>query len=476
MADSPLIALVKLTPKEAVAYLQKRNQLTQSFNWQDVWQEEHAHQFTVSRLANLDILESMRDGILSSVKGDSSRQDWTKNAKELLIQAGWWGKKSLSDPATGEIVTTTFDPPRLKLIFDTNTRMAYAAGLWQRIDRNKNTHPYIRYITRRDERVRLSHKSWDNVTLPVDDPFWKTHYPPNGWRCRCRAMSISQADYDAGMSPNGERLNKTAPDVQYKDWTNKRTSVVERVPVGIDPGFGYNPGMARADSLVMIETQKLATAAPAVATQYSSTKNIASSAFIGQRPDLFSHPPVEVSVLSGKEFGSISSNAELALAADALLRAAQKGAGFPNQDTGWVLGVNKKGRDKMGDNADQTAAESIAVAALDVLALHAVVAERHLDAAHQNPDVTAILRLYAPLVIGGKLYRVKLTVKDYKSGNKLLHALDAVEIENAPLGIFPAYSIAGAIQQGQPTTGRTVTIVHLLKNATLEDGSPFKHD
>lgn len=261
MADSPLIALVKLTPKEAVAYLKQREQLTKSFNWQDVWQEEHAYQFTVSRLANLDILEAMRDGILSSVKGDSSRQDWTKNAKELLIQAGWWGKKSLSDPTTGDIVTTTFDPPRLKLIFDTNTRMAYAAGLWQRIERNKGTHPYIRYITRRDERVREQHRSWDNLTLPVDHSFWKTHFPPNGWRCRCRAMSISQADYDAGMSPNGERLNKTAPDVQYKDWTNKRTGAVERVPVGIDPGFGYNP--VRADSLSRVAVDKL-DAVPAV--------------------------------------------------------------------------------------------------------------------------------------------------------------------------------------------------------------------
>lgn len=257
MSDSSISALFKLTPKEAVAYLKQRDQLTKSFNWQDVWQEEHAYQFTVSRLAKLDILESMRDGILSSVKGDSSRQDWTKNAKELLIQAGWWGKKSLSDPSTGEIVTTTFDPPRLKLIFDTNTRMAYSAGLWQRIESNKQTHPYIRYITRRDERVRLSHKTWDNVTLPVDDPFWKTHYPPNGWRCRCRAMSISQADYDAGMSPNGERLIKTAPDVQYMNWTNKRSGVVERVPVGIDPGFGYNPGMARADNVLNVTRNKL---------------------------------------------------------------------------------------------------------------------------------------------------------------------------------------------------------------------------
>lgn len=290
---SPIAALFKLTPQEAVEYLQGRGQLAQTFDWRDVWQEEHAHQFTVSRLANLDILEAMRDGILASVKGDSSRRDWTKHAREILQQAGWWGKKEVLDPATGEMVTTTFDPARLKLIFDTNTRMAYSAGLWQRIERNKKSHPYIRYITKRDEKVRELHRSWDNLTLPVDHPFWKTHFPPNGWRCRCRAMSISQAEYDKGLSPLGETLNKTAPDVQYRDWLNKRTGVVERVPVGIDPGFGYNPGMrvpgqeslgARAENMVQVETAKLAAAAPAMVAEYRATSELAqrAEAFVSQ--------------------------------------------------------------------------------------------------------------------------------------------------------------------------------------------------
>ena len=258
MADkTPIAALFKLTPQEAVDYLQGRGQLAQTFNWQDVWQEEHATQFTVSRLANLDILEVMRDGITQSVNGDLSRRDWMKNTQALLEQAGWWGKKEVLDPATDETVTTTFDPARLKLIFDTNTRMAYSAGLWQRIERSKKTHPYIRYITKRDERVRLTHRAWDNLTLPVDHPFWQTHFPPNGWRCRCRATSISQAEYDKGLSPLGETLNKAAPEVKYRDWVNKRTGVVERVPVGIDPGFGYNPGMARAANLAVVARGKL---------------------------------------------------------------------------------------------------------------------------------------------------------------------------------------------------------------------------
>lgn len=279
MADkTPIAALFNLTPQEAVEYLQGRGQLAQTFSWQDMWQEEHATQFTVSRLANLDLLQSIRDGITQNVNGDLSRRDWMKNSQALLEKAGWWGKKEVLDPATGETVTTTFDPARLKLIFDTNTRMAYSAGLWQRIERNKKTHPYIRYITKRDERVRLSHRAWDNLTLPVDNPFWQTHFPPNGWRCRCRAMSISQAEYDKGLSPLGEALNKVAPKIEYRDWVNKRTGVVERVPVGIDPGFAYNPGMALTENLAGVEAQKLASAAPALATQYRATSELAAQA------------------------------------------------------------------------------------------------------------------------------------------------------------------------------------------------------
>ena len=80
--------------------------------------------------------------------------------------------------------------------------------------------------------------------------------------------------------------------------------------------------------------------------------------------------------------------------------------------------------------------------------------------------------MYAPVTIGSSVYRAKLTVKDY-GDPKRLHALSAVEIESAPLGTLPAYSGAEALQQGQPTTGRTINITDLLRGATRNDGSPF---
>lgn len=255
-----LAQLSTLPPEEAIKVMQARGLLTPTFSWMDLWQEEHAHQFTVSRLARLDLLQAVHEGILGSVKGDVSRRDFMRGIQDILVNEGWWGEKEVTDPATGEKLLTTFDANRLKLIYDVNTRQAYAAGKWQRFERNKATSPYLRYITKRDERVRASHREWDNLTLPVDHSFWNTHYPPNGWRCRCRAMSMSQAEYDKGIAPNGQELNKAEPDIEWKDWTNKKTGETQRVPKGIDPGFGYNPGKTgmRQAALEKVKSDKLA--------------------------------------------------------------------------------------------------------------------------------------------------------------------------------------------------------------------------
>ena len=169
--------------------------------------------------------------------------------------------------ATGELLTTRFNSNRLRLIFDVNTRNAYAAGQWQRFKAGKRTNPYLRYVTKRDERVRDSHKALNNLVLPVDDPFWDTHAPPNGWRCRCSLTSMSQKDYDKGLSPRGDQLNKTAPEVKYRDWYNAKTGKTERVPVGVDPGWGYNPGKVQARDAAMrtMVDEKIAKLEPGLA-------------------------------------------------------------------------------------------------------------------------------------------------------------------------------------------------------------------
>ena len=134
MSDAAEFArLRRVTPAEAVDSLKARGNLQVSTNWQDLWHEEHAQAFTVSRLTRLDILQSLHEALVKSAQGDLSRRDWNKDAKALLQQTGWWGKNAVTDTATGEQVSTTFNPSRLQLIYDINLGQAAAAGQAQRL-------------------------------------------------------------------------------------------------------------------------------------------------------------------------------------------------------------------------------------------------------------------------------------------------------------------------------------------------------
>jgi len=258
LSPSEFARLFAMPAKEAAAYLAGRDKLTVSYDWRDVYGPEHAHQFTVSRLARLDLLQSVRDAVVRVTDGDLSRRGFMSEVQAVLDKSGWWGVKQVRDPATGEIVTTRFRPSRLTLIYDMNTRTAHAAGRWERFERNKATHPYLRYITKRDKRVRASHAEWDGITLPINHLFWDTRYPPNGYRCRCRVMAMSQQEYDAGQGKGW--LKTAAPPDNLRTWTNPRTGETRQIPEGVDPGFDYNVGKAgqRARGLDRLVADKMA--------------------------------------------------------------------------------------------------------------------------------------------------------------------------------------------------------------------------
>ncbi|MBQ4278346.1 MAG: DUF935 family protein [Rikenellaceae bacterium] len=76
---------------------------------------------------------------------------------------------------------------------DTAVSSAMTARDWQGYQRNKDTLPMLRYVTAGDRRVRPSHAALDGVVRPIDDDFWKTYYPPNGFGCRCTTQQTAGA-------------------------------------------------------------------------------------------------------------------------------------------------------------------------------------------------------------------------------------------------------------------------------------------
>ena len=79
----------------------------------------------------------------------------------------------------------------------------------------------LQYRTAQDERVRASHQALADTTLPKEDPFWSSFYPPNGWRCRCTAVEVLKSKYDVSNSEKAIKAGETATTEEGKDGKNR---------------------------------------------------------------------------------------------------------------------------------------------------------------------------------------------------------------------------------------------------------------
>jgi SPP1 gp7 family putative phage head morphogenesis protein len=228
-----------LPPAEAIRHFEAKG-LKVGFNWQDVWQDEHAGAFTVAKMAQADLLADVQRSLAENLRTGATFEDWRKGIQPLLEARGWWGRKMMVDPADGVAKLVQLGSPRrLEVIYDTNMRMAYASGQYERIEKLAPARPFLRYVAVLDGRTRPAHAEWNGTILPIGDPWWDTHYPPCGWFCRCTVQQLSQRDLDR------RGWTVTAPPASpTRGWTNARTGQTQELPEGIDPGFGYHPGKA----------------------------------------------------------------------------------------------------------------------------------------------------------------------------------------------------------------------------------------
>ena len=164
-------------------------------------------------------------------------RDFSRQLTPTLQKLGWWGRKEAVDPLTGKKrLVQLGSPRRLRTIYRANLRTARAAGQWDRAQRTKRALPYLLYQLGPSEEHREEHVAWAGTLLPIDDPWWTTHMPPNGWGCKCRVRQVSrrEAQRRGGVTKR--------PPLRRREWVNKRTGEVEKVPEGIDPGWDTNPG------------------------------------------------------------------------------------------------------------------------------------------------------------------------------------------------------------------------------------------
>lgn len=243
--------------EEAIEALRRRGtNLFPSGHWAEVWQEQHQLGFTVARSAGFDIVKDIHAALMDAMERGRTFEDFKRGLIPTLQKKGWWGDTTVTDPATGETRRVELGSlRRLETIFDVNMSVSFAEGRWEQQQAVSDAFPYLRYEGVLDSKIRPQHRRWHGTILPLDHPWWKTHYPPNGWKCRCDAVSVSADD----LHRFGWKVSD-APDDGTAAWRNPATGEVTEVPAGIDPGWAYHPGdIDRAAQLAKLAMDKLVT-------------------------------------------------------------------------------------------------------------------------------------------------------------------------------------------------------------------------
>ena len=220
---------VYLTFNEAIDFFKiKVNLPTES--WTDLWEGMHSRAFVIAGATKDELLTDFRTALDKAIKDGIPLPVFQKDFDNIVKKHGWPYKGGRGW--------------RSSLIYSVNLRVAHQAGRYKQMKAVTKTRPYWQY--KHADYVahpRIEHQSWDGLILRYDDPWWNTHYTPNGWGCKCRINTLSERD----LLKLGKAGPDTAPPMEWMERTvgkngpNPRTV---KVPKGIDPGWGYNVGEA----------------------------------------------------------------------------------------------------------------------------------------------------------------------------------------------------------------------------------------
>jgi hypothetical protein len=217
---------------EQVAFFRgKLGNLVPTATWRDLWKAEHDRAFMVAGASKADLLADLAAAVDKAIVDGETIQAFRARFGEIVRRHGWHGW-------TGE-GTKAGEAWRTRVIYETNLSTSYAAGRYAQLQQGE--YPYWMYQhSDAVVRPRPQHVAWDGLVLPSNHKFWRTHFPPNGFGCRCTALGVrspAQAqrlggDPDKPLPPNWDTVDPQTG-----------------APIGIDEGWDYAPGAAVSDTV-----------------------------------------------------------------------------------------------------------------------------------------------------------------------------------------------------------------------------------
>lgn len=196
-----------------------RKAVVETEDWDDLKWGEHSHAFTVAHSTYGGALEDIFQAVNQARDSGESYETFAKNLRGIMEKRGWYGRQD-KGPEDKEYINW-----RSKLIYHVNMRTAYSAGNYRQQLRGAEGRPiWVWHSKLIGKNRRQDHVAMHGKAFRYDDPFWNSHYPPDGWGCECSVVTQSEAGAERegievlSSGSDGQPPALMGPDGKAVDW------------------------------------------------------------------------------------------------------------------------------------------------------------------------------------------------------------------------------------------------------------------